>query len=371
MALFLTSPWDVILLGMKKTENYEPNKSVALYTKYRPQKFSEVLGQEHVTEVLTDSIKAESLSHAYVFAGTRGTGKTSVARIFAKEIGTSEKDLYEIDAASNNSVEDIRELNDAINLLPFDSKYKVYILDEVHMLSKSAFNALLKTLEEPPAYAIFILATTEPEKIPETVLSRCEIYHFKTPNRALLKKMLESVAKKEGFTLESGVSELISVLADGSFRDAHTILQKMLRTTFDDKKITVEEVEKITGAPKNVLTGNLVEALVMGDLEKGLETIRQAGEENLDPKIWLRLILERYRVALLLKVAKTQKKLYENLVSEDELKFLDELVNREGAQLDSAGLSVMLSVAAEINYSPLPYLPLELALIQIIGKNRG
>jgi DNA polymerase-3 subunit gamma/tau len=159
--------------------------SQAIYTKYRPQKWSEVIGQEQVTEVLKESIKNEKIAHAYLFSGSRGTGKTSVARILAREIGTTEKDLFEIDAASNNGVDEIRALNESVTSLPFDSKYKVYILDEVHMLSKPAFNALLKTLEEPPKHVVFVLATTEPEKIPSTVISRCETYSFKTPNRAL------------------------------------------------------------------------------------------------------------------------------------------------------------------------------------------
>jgi DNA polymerase-3 subunit gamma/tau len=164
--------------------------SLALYRKYRPKNFDEVLGQDHVVSVLESSVKTNKVSHAYLFAGTRGLGKTSIARIFASTIGTSKNDIYEIDAASNTSVEDIRNLNDSVFTLPFESKYKVYILDEVHMLSKSASNALLKTLEEPPAHVVFILATTETHKIPETVLSRCETYTFKKPSQEVLKKLV-------------------------------------------------------------------------------------------------------------------------------------------------------------------------------------
>ena len=196
-------------------------ENIALYTKYRPQKFSDVLGQEQVTDVLKDVIKNGNISHAYLFAGGRGTGKTSVARILANEIGTTSKDLYEIDAASHTSVEGVRALNESVNTLPFDSKYKVYILDEVHMLSTSAFNALLKTLEEPPKHVVFILATTEPQKIPDTVISRCEYYTFKAPSRAILKKMAVSTAKTEGYELEPAAAELIAILGDGSFRDTH------------------------------------------------------------------------------------------------------------------------------------------------------
>ena len=336
-------------MSQKTTEH-----NVALYTKYRPHKFSEVLGQEHVTDALRESIKNEKIAHAYVFSGSRGTGKTSVARIFAREIGTTDKDLYEIDAASHTGVENVRELKESINLLPFDSKYKVYIFDEVHMLSKSAFNALLKTLEEPPAYAIFILATTEPHKIPETVLSRCEIYNFKTPNRAILKKMIVDTAKKEGFALESAVAELVAVLGDGSFRDSHTILQKILRISAD-KKITLEEAEKITGSPKNVLINEILEAMLSGEMERGLSAIKTASDDNLDYKVLYKLLLEKYRNLLLMRVAPTHKALYEESVS-------------DGEKIDSLKLVKLLNIGVEMSRSYLPFLPIELVLIDLAGK---
>ena len=154
-----------------------------LYRKYRPQSFKEVLGQEHVVEALEGAIRLGRVAHAYLFSGSRGTGKTSVARILAKALGTSETDLYEIDAASNRGIDDIRLLRDGVSAVPFESKRKVYIIDEVHMLTKEAFNALLKTLEEPPPHVIFILATTELEKVPETIISRCQTFSFKRPRK--------------------------------------------------------------------------------------------------------------------------------------------------------------------------------------------
>lgn len=349
-------------MSQKTTEH-----NVALYTKYRPHKFSEVLGQEHVTDALRESIKNGKIAHAYVFSGSRGTGKTSVARIFAREIGTTDKDLYEIDAASHTGVENVRELKESINLLPFDSKYKVYIFDEVHMLSKSAFNALLKTLEEPPAYAIFILATTEPHKIPETVLSRCEIYNFKTPNRAILKKMIVDTAKKEGFALESAVAELIAVLGDGSFRDSHTILQKILRISAD-KKITLEEAEKITGSPKNVLINEILESMLSGEMERGLSAIKTASDDNLDHKVLYKLLLEKYRNLLLMRVAPTHKALYEESVSEDDKVWFADLIKKYGEKIDSLKLVKLLNIGVEMSRSYLPFLPLELVLIDLAGK---
>ena len=189
----------------------------SLYRAYRPHSFKDVIGQPQVTDALAEQIKAKKVGHAYLFAGSRGLGKTSVARIFGKELGVTEKDLYEIDAASNNSVDDIRSLTENMYTLPFESPYKLYILDEAHMLSKSAWNAFLKTLEEPPSHTIFILATTELEKVPETVRSRCQAFQFKKPSREGLAKLVTTVAKKENATLEAGVADLIALLADGSY----------------------------------------------------------------------------------------------------------------------------------------------------------
>ena len=325
------------------------------------------MGQEHITDVLSDSIKNGKIAHAYLFTGSRGTGKTSVARIFAREIGTTDRDLFEIDAASNNSVENVRDLTESVNVLPFDSDYKVYILDEVHMLSKSAFNALLKTLEEPPRHVVFILATTEVHKIPETVISRCEQYNFKTPNREILKKMVTATAKKEGFSFEASAAELIAVLGDGSFRDTHTILQKLFRTS-SDATITLAEVERVTGAPKNTLINDLLLAFVTGDIEKGLTVIQTAGEGNLDAKVFMKLLLEKYRYALLMRVAPAKKSLFADSVSADDAQMISDLVATHASAIDSNKLSRLIDAMNEISRSYMPYVPIELALIEMAGK---
>src|SRR3989344_2044513 len=205
--------------------------SEVFYRKYRPQKFKDVIGQDHVVKVLEGAIKLGNISHAYLFSGSRGKGKTSMARIFSREVGTSPDDLVEMDAASNRGIDDVRGIRESVSTLPFRSKYKVYIIDEVHMLTKDAWNAFLKTLEEPPVHVIFILATTELEKVPETVISRCQSFQFRQPNQATLKDFAQAIAKKEGVSLEKEAAELISLLGDGSFRDTHGILEKVLIMT--------------------------------------------------------------------------------------------------------------------------------------------
>ncbi len=222
--------------------------SQVLYRKYRPEVWEEVVGQEPIVSVLAQSIENSTFSHAYLFTGGRGTGKTSVARIFAHGLDTAPEDIIEIDAASNRSVEDIDALRGGVRVLPFSSRFKVYIIDEVHMLSTHAFNALLKTLEEPPAHVIFVLATTELDKVPETILSRCQVFSFRKPSEATLATLVESVAKKEKLKIDAESAALIAFLGDGSFRDTFGILQKVVSAT-PDRSITRELIEKVTGAP--------------------------------------------------------------------------------------------------------------------------
>ena len=193
--------------------------SETLYRKYRPHTFKDVLGQEAVVSALETSISKDSLAHAYIFAGSRGTGKTSIARIFAKALETSEDDIYEIDAASNRGIDDIRAIRDAVHTLPFRSKYKIYIIDEAHMLTKDAWNALLKTLEEPPKHVIFIMATTELEKIPETILSRCETFAFRKPTEKILKEVIErhSADSATAIVMDPETGKILSMATQPEF----------------------------------------------------------------------------------------------------------------------------------------------------------
>ena len=342
---------------------------LALYRKYRPKTFKEVLGQDHIVKVLESSVETNKVSHAYLFVGTRGTGKTSVARIFATSIGVSANDMYEIDAASNRGIEDIKELRDGARVLPFDSKYKVYIIDEVHMLSKDAWGALLKTLEEPPKHVIFILATTELHKVPETIISRCQVFTFKKASETEGKKMLIDVAKKEGFDLDGGSAELLAILADGSFRDGLGELQKVLNFS-KGKKIKREDVEKITGAPKTTLVNDFISAIAEKNVEKGIQAVRTASSLNLDMRLYLKLIVTKFRMAIILRYAPKLKDAMVGDLSEADLEFLQSLVkeDKEG-MLRSPALAILLEAYQNIDNAFIAELPLELALVKIISKD--
>lgn len=354
---------------MAKTEN--PNKFTSLYRKYRPSRFEEVLGQEHIVSVLMDSIKKEQITHSYLFVGSRGTGKTSVARIFAKELGVSPNDLYEIDAASNRSIEDIKELRNGVRSLPFDSKYKIYIIDEAHMLSKDAWGALLKTLEEPPSHAIFIMATTEFHKVPETIISRCQVFTFKKASEEILKKMLLQIALKEKIELDPAGAEIVALLADGSFRDGLSILDKVLTFYRDNKKKKIDrvDIERITGAPKNILVNDYLESIIKGDIDQGLSAVAKAVNENLDLKLFFKLVLLKFRLAILLKYAPKFAENYEESVSPTDLAFLNQLIKEDQkAHLRSNTLVILLEAYADMDNVFISSLPLELALIKILGK---
>lgn len=340
---------------------------VALYRKYRPQEFKEVLGQEHIVNVLEGALKMGNIAHAYLFAGSRGTGKTSIARIFAGAIGCSANDLYEIDAASNRGIDGVRELRESVRTLPFDSKYKVYIVDEVHMLTKEAFNALLKTLEEPPKHVVFILATTEMNKVPDTIISRCQTFQFKKPSQRILKDLVLRIAKKEGFSLEPSSADLIALLGEGSFRDTQGILQKVISAS-EDKKISIEEVENIAGAPKNDLVNDILLSIAENDAGRGVRAIRQAGESNIDMKVFLKLVLRKMRAVLLLRFAEDMERALAEEYTEEDVALLKELAGKDGARLTSRALKELLTAYDEMRYAAIPELPLELALIRIIGE---
>lgn len=343
--------------------------SEVLYRKYRPKGFKDVLGQEHIVSALSGALKQGNIAHAYLFSGSRGTGKTSIARILAQEVKCSPNDLHEIDAASNRGIDDIRELREAVTVLPFESPYKVYIIDEVHMLTKEAFNALLKTLEEPPKHVIFVLATTEIEKLPETIISRCQNFTFKKPSQKILKTAVEATAKAEGFTLEPVAADLIAILGDGSFRDAQGILQKIIYSSAD-KKVSISEVEKIAGAPRGALVNNIVSAIQEGKLEEGLQAVNRAVEGNIDMKVFLKMILHKVRSVMLLRYAHDLEKVIEEQFGKEDFEFLKKLSAVEKTKLNSNTLNELLIAYDATGRSYILQLPLELALIKILGQDK-
>jgi len=334
----------------------------ALYSKYRPNTFDDVIGQEHISLPLKKGVEEKNFSHAFLFSGTRGTGKTSVARILAREIGTDSNDLYEIDAASHTGVDDMREILESVETLPLSSEYKVYIFDEVHMLSKSAFNALLKTLEEPPHHVIFILATTEPEKVPETIHSRCEVYTFREPNEGILKDVVEGVAKKEKVKLDKGVSELIAKLGRGSFRDTLSHLQKVISLS-SDEVISRDEVESVTGIPSSDTVMKWLTAYITGDALLQGEVISDLETKQKDAKFFVELLIEKLRIMLLVKIGAVK---YSDVdtCGDSEIESMKKLSESNSDGITSAKLRRLLVAYTEIASSPQPYIPLELAFME-------
>ncbi len=271
---------------------------ISLYRKYRPRTFSDVVGQEVVVKILKNSILNNKISHAYIFSGPRGTGKTSIAKIFSKAVNClnttdgdlcnncenclqnidEEIDIIEIDAASNNGVDEIREIRNNVKLMPVHLKYKVYIIDEVHMLSTSAFNALLKTLEEPPKHVIFILATTEFNKIPSTVISRCQKFDFKKITIKQIEGRLKYILEKENKTLNDDVISLIAKLSDGGLRDAINTLDQVI--SLDKENITTDDVYNLIGDVSEQKILNLLENIVSGNIKETLKNINEYYEEG-------------------------------------------------------------------------------------------
>lgn len=294
----------------------------ALYRKFRPTTFSEMVGQEHITRTLKNQLTAGRVGHAYLFNGSRGTGKTSAAKILARAINCVNPqdgepcneceicksalsgaltDIVEMDAASNNSVEDIRAIREEVNFLPTLAKYRVYIIDEVHMLSSGAFNALLKTLEEPPAHVKFILATTEPQKLPATILSRCQRFDFKRISNEDIKKRLEIVCKESNIEITKEALNTIAVLSEGAMRDALSILERCVQdgeTNIDDEK-----VKDLVGIPQFASIHRIVESVIEENIEKSLEAVNTVLQEGKDINNILWEILKYIKDILLLKTA--------------------------------------------------------------------
>lgn len=356
----------------------------ALYRKWRSQTFEDVIGQKHITQTLQNAIGAGRVAHAYLFTGPRGTGKTSTARILAKAVncvGTGSKpcnvcsicqavnegrlmDLIEIDAASNTSVDDIRDLRDKVDFRPGEARIKFYIIDEVHMLSKSAFNALLKTLEEPPPHVIFVLATTEPEKIPATIMSRCQRFDFRRIKVEDVAGRLHFIVEQEGLQAEEEALILIAHQGSGSMRDSISLLDQL--TAYGDEVITLDLVRSVLGASDYAATKMFIDYTLQGDVSAGLSLINEIVHNGVEPRQFALEILEYLRGLLLVK--------YDN-----GAQFLDlpaEAV--EAMQLQAASVSApkLLKVIERFNLAIkefksgageviIPQLPLELAFVEV------
>ena len=315
----------------------------ALYRKYRPTVFDDVVGQEHITETLKNSLSSGKIFHAYLFTGTRGTGKTTCAKILANSVCCESPVngepcgecsackliakgavtyISEIDAASNNGVNDIRELREQVNFLPVSLKYRVYIIDEVHMLTTSAFNALLKTLEEPPAHVVFILATTEVHKLPATILSRCQRFDFRRLEPSVICQRLEKVAKSEGVNITPDAALKIAALADGGMRDALSILDQCASVGED---ITLNLISDVCGTPDEEELLSLVEAIGGKNTAQAISMVDGFYRNSLDMKKLTFDLITCFRNLMVIKTVKDAKELI--VCSEDELKRLKDLAD--------------------------------------------
>jgi DNA polymerase-3 subunit gamma/tau len=362
---------------VEKTEKDEERRAQVYYRKWRPQSLAEVIGQEHVTQTLLNALKLGRVAHAYLFCGPRGTGKTSTGRILAKAVNCLENgegepcnactlcrattegnaiDTMEIDAASNRGIDEIRELRERIRFAPSIAKYKVYIIDEVHMLTEPAANALLKTLEEPPPHVLFVLATTEPHKVPLTILSRCQRFDFRRIPQAAMVSRLAHICESEGIHIEESSLKLIARSATGSMRDAENLLEQTV--AYYGYQIDFPQVQAMLGITGDVRALELAKHVVDMDIAAGLRTINSVTQDGLDLKQFNRELVEYLRGLLLMKAgAETAIDLPEETLS--EMRSMAERAPM--AQLSKAA---RLFREVELQFDGFSPLPLELAFVE-------
>ena len=357
--------------------------SQALYRKWRSQTFDEVVGQEHITQTLRNALREDRIAHAYLFSGPRGTGKTSTARILAKALNCTGPDgeppcnqcptcvainegrmidLIEIDAASNNGVDDIRELREKVGFRPSEGQFKIYIIDEVHMLSTEAFNALLKTLEEPPPHARFILATTEPHKILPTVLSRCQRFDFRRIPTPQIAAHLRHIMDEEGYAAEDEALTAVAQSAQGCMRDAISLLDQMI--SYGTDAVTLAQVQQVLGAVSAQMVGQFVDALAAKDVAAGLRLIQQLVLDGASMVEFTAQVIEHLRGVMLLEMTGDAGLLTE---------WPQDTVEAMRGQAEAMNLSGTLyaikrfgEAAAQLKGGYQPQLPLELALIEVV-----
>ncbi len=361
----------------------------ALYRKYRPKKLGEVLGQETNVLILKNAAKAGRLGQAYIFHGPRGTGKTSTARLVAKLLNCEKRaadpafaklgepcnecrscreidaqnsfDVIEIDAASNRGIDEIRNLKESIQTAPAAGPYKVYIIDEAHQLTGAAFNALLKTLEEPPRHAAIILATTEYEKLPPTITSRAQRFTFKKQPKAVIMEKLAAIAKAEKITIDEPALELIAAAAEGSFRDAESLLDQIASLTSD---IDLAAVERATGRTGLKKIHELAEYIIKKELKGALGAIAVLNDEGYNLVQFAKDLIHYLRKVLALKVNPDIKNILEKELTRDEIALAAALAARADTASLVQFLRALIRAYAEMRYSPFAIVPLEVVLVE-------
>jgi DNA polymerase-3 subunit gamma/tau len=362
--------------------------NLVLYRKYRPKTFAEVVGQEHVVKTLTNAIEENMISHAYLFAGSWGSGKTTLARLFAKAINCENRvdyepcnqclscqeinegraiDLIEIDAASNRGIEEIRQLKEGARFSPTRLKYKVFIIDEAHQLSKDAANALLKILEEPPEHVIFILATTQPEKMIPTIISRCQRFDFYKLTVPQILKKLKFICENEKIEIEPKALELIAINSNGALRDAEGLLDQIVTfaKTMGKRQITIEETKKLLGLIDINLVAEFLELLFQKKTAEAVKFLNQNIEKGVNPFEFIKTLINYLRCGLILKIdPNLNNPLTENLTVEAKERLKAQIQKIEEKDLRRY-LKMFLEAQNKMKYSPIPQLPLELAIIDI------
>jgi len=371
--------------------------NLVLYRKYRPQTFAEIIGQEHVVQTLANAISSGMVSHAYLFAGPRGSGKTTVARLLAKAVNCQNRkesevepcnqcsscmeimenrslDLLEIDAASHRGIDEIRELRDGIKFAPSKSKYKVFILDEAHQLSKDAANALLKTLEEPPSHAIFILATTEIHKMISTIISRCQRFDFRKLTLLEIVKRLEIVSEKEKAKVEKAALELIAVNSGGSIRDAESLLDQVLTfsgTLEQGKEIKTQDLKDLLGLVEINTISKLCDFLCQKKTAEAVNFLNEIADKGSDLQEFAKALINYLRQALILKISggEAANPIITGLTKEEFQRLQELILNFKEEELRRI-LNLFLEAESKMKYSSIPQLPLELAIIEAIEAKR-
>ncbi|MFH1308586.1 MAG: DNA polymerase III subunit gamma/tau [Patescibacteria group bacterium] len=360
-------------------------KELVLYRKYRPQTFSEVSGQDHVVKTLLSALKSGKVAHAYLFAGPRGVGKTTTARLLAKAVNCLDSsslepcnkcdscleimenramDLIEIDAASNRGIEEIRELRERIRFTPIKGKYKVFVIDEAHQLTKEAFNALLKTLEEPPAHAIFILATTEVHKMLPTIISRVQRFDFKKFGLNDILDRLELISKKEKVKADKKALRIIALNAEGHMRDAESMLGKVMAFS-GDKEISVEDVENILGIVDINLAIKFIDLLADKDSKKALEFIDKFINQGYDLVQFIQSLINYSRKLLLIKISKDLSKLIKEELSSEQLNTAIKQADKFSIEELSKIIEIFIETLFKMKRSSFPQLEVELAVVEI------